>query len=115
METKELLKDYIAILCEDAERTYEEDCFGKGIETEWPSGYDVPPEIVVNAWNAVVKFHAAFPESTAEGGEIYLERTYADGTLPKIERDWIGDNIEPLKGTPTIWKNDDGKFEMEVE
>lgn len=115
METKELLKDYIAILCEDAERTYEEQRFIEdGIEV-YPEGYDVPQEVIDDARDTVEKFHAAFPDSLADGGDIYIERTYAAGGIPLNEMHWLCDNIEPLKGTPTIFKDDDGKFQMEVE
>lgn len=115
MDTKELVEDYIATLCRDAELTYEEQQFLEDGDDDCPCEYEVPQEVIEHAQKSCEKFHAAFPDSTIEGGEIYLESTYAAGGVPLDMLNWICDNIEPLKGTPTIWKNDDGKFEMEVE
>lgn len=114
METKELLKDYIDILCEDAELTYRELAFENGEDNpDCPEGYEVPQEVLDDAKEVVEKFHAAFPDANVEGGEIYMERIYADGGLPLKYSDWIDDNIEPPKGTPEIYKADE-KYFMEV-
>lgn len=38
-------------------------------------------------------FYTAFPESAADGGEVYLERVYGDEVaMSKEERAWIAEN-----------------------
>lgn len=85
---KKHLQDYLTIMEQDARMKYRDEH-----ENDLPDNIAIDERARRDAEAVVKAFYTAFPESAADGGEVYLERVYGDEVaMSKEERAWIAEN-----------------------
>lgn len=80
----ELEKDYFDTMLEDAEHRY---CDEHGEDAPAILGVDARAKEDGEAF--LKAFREEFPDSTTEGGSLYIARLYDDVDIPEDEREWL--------------------------
>lgn len=105
------LKDYLGIMEQDARMRYADDHDASIL----PDDIKIDERAKSDAAAVVKAFYEAFPDSTADGGEVYLERIYGDEvSMSKEEREWILKEF-PTDATATIDESVDGDLRIFFE
>lgn len=105
MELEELERDYFATLQEDAEKHYEEEQGEYAPEVE-----GVDERALKDGRAFLADFHASFPQSRTEGGDLYIARIYDDSDLPADERAWLTQEDWYTDATATVGEGIDGRY-----